>query len=51
MNLRHESRCLNAENRVRLVGASFASRSNERSAIRDPIERLEIENERGLLRW
>ena len=50
MDLRHESSCLNAENRVRLVRACFASRANKCAAVRDAIERLEIENECGLRR-
>ena len=49
VELTHQSRRLNAKDRISFVGTFFSSGANERSAIRYTIQGLQIENKLGLL--
>ena len=49
VELTHQSRRLNAKDRISFVGTFFSSGANERSAIRCTIQGLQIENKLGLL--
>jgi len=51
VELTHQSRCLDAKDRISFVGAFFASGANECSAIRHTVKGLQIENKLGLVGW